>query len=293
MHKLPECNAADSRPLFTTERVTTQTQTHSADLLTSQANTRSPPAIRHVTSQLSGQEGNSNIISVMIKQNKLTALLIQQQGLSALPKKEIPSFDGDPLQYQTFIRSFEHNIENRNKNPGDQLYYLEQHTSGQPRELVRSCLHMSPERGFERAKSLLQQHFGNKHKLATAYMNKALSWVSIEPEDTRALQAYTIFLRGCCNAMEDLNYIKELDMPANMLAIVKMLPYRLRDKWRTFVCDLYEKHNQQAKFKDMIDFLEKQVKIASDPVSDSRGHQRCAHNEQRHKETEVASLFKI
>ncbi|XP_039869513.1 uncharacterized protein LOC120722563 [Simochromis diagramma] len=266
VHIFREHNVADSQSLLTTGRVPIQPQTLSEDPLTYQSDIRNSRENKHVPSQISSHEEDCNILSVMSKQNELTALLIQQHSLSSLPKKEIPVFDGDPLQYQTFIKSFEHNIESRNKNPGDCLYYLEQHTKGQPRELVRSCLHMTSEAGFRKAKCLLRQHFGNEHKLATAYMSKALAWSSIKAEDTKALHAYSIFLRGCCNAMEDLSYMQELDMPANMLAITKKLPYRQRDKWRTAVCDFHEKCNRQATFKDLVEFLEKQVKIASDPV---------------------------
>lgn len=50
------------------------------------------------------------------------------------------------------------------------LYYLEQFTRGQPRELVRSCQHMDPDNGYTTAKQLLEEHFGNTYKIATAYM---------------------------------------------------------------------------------------------------------------------------
>lgn len=92
----------------------------------------------------------------MKKQNEITTLLIQQQCLSSMSKKEIQVFDGDPLQYQTFTKSFEHNTESKNQSHIDCLYYVEQYTIGQPRELVRSCLHMAPDRGFRKAQSKSQ-----------------------------------------------------------------------------------------------------------------------------------------
>ena len=133
----------------------------------------------------------STMLNITEKQHFITALMVQQQSLSLMPKKEICRFDGDPLQFQTFIKSFEHNIEIKNPNPTDCLYYLEKYTEAQPRERVRSCLHMTADRGFRKAKSLLQEHFGNEHKIATAYMETALSWSSIKPDDTKTLQAYT------------------------------------------------------------------------------------------------------
>ena len=81
----------------------------------------------------------SHIVSVLEKQSEITALLVQQQSLSFLPKRDIQAFDGDPLQYHTFIRAFEHIIERKTDNPKDCLYFLEQYTRGQSRELVKSC----------------------------------------------------------------------------------------------------------------------------------------------------------
>ena len=65
-------------------------------------------------------------------------------------------FDGDPLQYCAFIRAFNTVIEPREPDYAGRLNYLEQHTSGRPQEIVRSCLYMAPKEGYTKAKSLLE-----------------------------------------------------------------------------------------------------------------------------------------
>lgn len=144
--------------------------------------------------------------------------------------------------------------------------FLKQYTRGQPRELVRSCQHMTHDREYAKAKALLQEHFGNAQRIASAYMEKALSWPPIKSEDVRALQAYSLFLRDCCNAMEEVEYMYELDMPSNLLTIIKKLAYKHRDRWRTVACELQERCGQRATFTDIVDFIQRQVKIASDPL---------------------------
>ena len=47
----------------------------------------------------------------------------------------------------------------------DCLYFLEQFTRGQPRELVHSCQHMFLECGYVLAKKLQNEHFGNSKSL--------------------------------------------------------------------------------------------------------------------------------
>ena len=70
-----------------------------------------------------------------------------------------------------------------------------------------SCHHLPDSLGFEKAKSLLKEHFGNEMKIATAYTERALSWPAIKSEDVGALQAYV--LRGCCNVMGYLQYMEQ------------------------------------------------------------------------------------
>lgn len=214
----------------------------------------------------SGDEDQNNMLGIMRKQNEITTLLIQQQCLSSLPRREISVFDGDPLKYHAFIKAFENGVERNTENYSDRLYFLEQYTRGHPKELVRSCQHFDSERGYVKAKALLREHFGNAQKVASAYMERALSWPPIKTEDVKALQDYSLFLRSCSNAMEGVEYLHELDMPANMLTIIRKLPYKFRDKWRTVACELQERRNQRATFSNITDFIERQLKILTDPV---------------------------
>ena len=55
--------------------------------------------------------------------------------------------------------------------------------------------------------------------------------------------------------MEEIQDMSELDMPANMLAVIRKLPYKLRDWWRTVVCELQERHNRRATFADIVQFV--------------------------------------
>lgn len=206
------------------------------------------------------------LVNIMGKQNDITEALVKQLQHSLLPTREIPVFNGDPLQYRSFIKAFEHGIEAKTDNDQDRLYYLEQYTGGQPRELVRSCFHMEPSRGYRQAKQQLEWNFGNVMKITTAYVNKALSWAPIKAEDGQALRAYALFLRGCCNTMQDVQHLEELENLANLRMIVSKLPFKLRDRWRSIVCDFQEKQNKRVRFEQLVEFVEKQARIALEPM---------------------------
>lgn len=147
-------------------------------------------------------------------------------------------FEGDPLQYRSFIRAFENGVEAKTEYWSDYLHFLEQYNRGQPKDLVHSCQHLPSEQGYHRAKSLLAKHFGNEHKIAAAYMEKILNWTPVKSEDIKGLQSFSLFLSGCANVTEQLMHMKELDLPSNMRSIILKLPYKLREKWTNVACDL-------------------------------------------------------
>lgn len=220
--------------------------------------------IQHGVSQHLSCDGG-DILAIMQKQNELTAALVQQQLALSLPPRNIPTFDGDLLSFRSFMKAFEQGVEKK-AGQAECLYYLGQFTRGQPHDLVQSCQHMAPEEGYAKAKGLLYEHFGNPYRITSAYVEKALTWQPIRTEDAMALQDYSLFLRGCCNAMKDLKYMEELDLPQNMKAVVSKLPFKLREQWRTTAHETIEETNRRPTFEDLVTFIERCVKILSDPI---------------------------
>ncbi|KAL4008773.1 hypothetical protein ACER0C_002625 [Sarotherodon galilaeus] len=218
------------------------------------------------SSHSAGVEASQTLLAVMQRQNDIAEVLATQQRLSTLPPQNISIFSGDPLEYRLFIRAFEHGVECKTESRKDRLYFLEQYTSGQPRELIRSCLHMDPEKGYCEAKRLLKEHFGNEYRISVAYINKALGWPPIKTEDGEALSALALFLTSCGNAMSDMEYMEELDNVANMRAIVNKLPYKLRGRWRNVAFEIEETEARRPKFMDLVKFINTQAKVALHPV---------------------------
>ena len=113
--------------------------------------------------------------------------------LYTLPKGDLTVFDGNILQYKSFIHSFEHMIEGRTDNNQDRLQFLIQYTKGQAQQLVKSCQHMDADRGYRKARQLLSEHFGNAYKISCAYIEKAITWPAMKSEEPRGLQDFSLF----------------------------------------------------------------------------------------------------
>ena len=113
------------------------------------------PSVIKSGPQLQRKDDSSALYDLLQRQNEIATLLVQQQTAHLLPPREIPLFDGNPLEYKTLIRAFEHCVERNASNKGDCLYFLDKYTRGNPKELVRSCQYMAPDRGYTMAKHLL------------------------------------------------------------------------------------------------------------------------------------------
>lgn len=214
-------------------------------MLPQQANTKThvQPHTRHSRLQQQSQPVSNyvpnaqpnrgdDILAVMQKQNVITELLVKQQQLSHLTTKDIPLFKGDALQYKSFMRVFEHAIEQKTSNDQDKLYYLDQFTAGEPQELVRSCAHMTPNTVYCEAKRLLHKHYGDELRIASTYIDKAPKWAQVKSDDGKALSAYAMFLIGCRNTMEDIEFLEKMDNSTNLRTVVSKLPYKLKERWR-------------------------------------------------------------
>lgn len=191
---------------------------------------------------------------------------VQTQTLLTLPSLVIPVFSGDPLKYRCFIREFKHFVEYKTECNEERLRYMLRFTGGDPKELVRSCLHMEPEYGYYKAKRLLKEHYGKPHKISAAYIDKALNWPSMKSVDGRALLSFGLFLKECRRVMMDMRRMRELDCAPFMQAVLAKLPYRLRDYWGSKVRGIKKEEKRAAKFSDLVDFVNRHAEIALDPV---------------------------
>ena len=88
---------------------------------------------------------------------RIAETILQQQQRSSLPKTEITTFDGDPMEYPMFIRSFVNRIETQTENDSERLYFLRQFTKGKPQEIVKGYMHLQPDRGYFDARAALDR----------------------------------------------------------------------------------------------------------------------------------------
>ena len=201
-----------------------------------------------------------------MQQSRIVELLAHNRYRCKLPQPRVPVFDCNPMEYCTFISAFESLLEARTFSSTDRLYYLEQFTTGDVKELLRSCHHLPPDEGYDQARWVLKKKFGNEHRVASAYETKALNWPNIRPEDGAALNRFSIFVTSCRNALARRRYISNFDQPGNIHKVVFKLPYSLRERWRLTADDVMELQARPVGFSDFVAFVDCEVRIITNPV---------------------------
>ena len=204
--------------------------------------------------------------ALQAQQNRIVELLAVNQNKTKLPQPRVPIFDGNPVDYRSFIRAFESLIESRTCNSTERLYYLEQYTTGDVKELIKSCHHLHPDVGYEEARKLLKKKFGNEYRVASAYESKALAWPPIKAEDCTALNKFAILVSSCKNALAGSQYASRFDQPGNIQKLIFKFPFNMRERWRRSADDIMERQSRPVEFNDLVAFMDREARIATNPV---------------------------
>ena len=94
------------------------------------------PALPQATSRVRSNENDANLAALNTIQNLGSAI---REGIT-MPKRNLPVFDGDPLQYFGFLKRFDEIVLKQISEPPLQLEYLIDMCVGKAADAVRSCI---------------------------------------------------------------------------------------------------------------------------------------------------------
>ena len=101
--------------------------------------------------------------------------LEELMAIMNLPKVELETYNGDPMQYHTFIAAFEENVDKVIRDSQIKLTRLLQYTTGDAKSAIRTCALIGGDKGYEQARTILQKRFGNNHLVADHIIDHLLS----------------------------------------------------------------------------------------------------------------------
>ena len=192
----------------------------------------------------------------------------QRQLLDAfrLPTVQIPNFDGNPLQYYSFIRLFEANVDRATVDSSSRLARLMQYCTGKARHVITGCAMMNPDEGYVRAKSLLKSRFGDEYVISEAWIDRVTAGTSLKPADRGALQNLADDLCNCHDTLQAMTCLSEVNNQKTLVKIIDRLPSYLQHRWRKEVVGIRRRTGSIPNFKHVMNFVKEAAEEANDPV---------------------------
>ena len=157
-----------------------------------------------------------------------------QQGFE-MPKRELLTFDDNPLNYWLFVKNFEVNIAKRVPDAESRLAYLIQHCSGKAREAIMNCAIISePNAGYRKAQEILY----HQHIVAHAHIAKIVE------------------------GLAQMGYKADLNGSDNLIKVMKRLPVHLQSKWADRAGSLTQA-GVEPNFWHLAEFVEEKALLAN------------------------------
>ena len=116
--------------------------------------------------------------------------LLQQQ---AAPEVDIEYFDGNPLNYHYFMVLFSEVVETKIDDPRGRLTRLIKYTMREPKELIKHCIQLPQDRGYQTAVTLWEKTYGNPHKILSSDRREVKDWPQIKLVMEKHSENFTTF----------------------------------------------------------------------------------------------------
>ena len=181
-----------------------------------------------------------------------------------LPAVQLKTFDGNHLEYWSFIRSFDDAVHSAQVDDSAKLSRLVQFCSGEARRVVECCLVMDPRVGYVKARQLLKQRFGDSFRISNAWVSKVTGGPPVR--GSAALQEMADELLICKETLSAMGCLSEVGNQETLKNIIQRLPVYLQGRFKREVRTIHEKQRRNPVFDEIVSFVVEAAAEVNDPV---------------------------
>ncbi|XP_046862829.1 uncharacterized protein LOC124456428 [Xenia sp. Carnegie-2017] len=191
----------------------------------------------------------------------------------SMPKIKYMHFEGDAINYASFMHNFETCLEKDNPDNSTRLQLLIQHCTGKARDAIESCVNLPAQEGYNIAKNTLYENFGKPHIIAKAHVLKLMNLPLLKQADGPSLLELTRHLEVANRTLASMGpeYESELDHMNTLRELNRKLPLFMRVRWTECAGSIIES-GSRPKFKDFLLFVKKRAKL----VNNEFGEDLCS-----------------
>lgn len=181
------------------------------------------------------------------------------------PSVEIDTFSGNCIDYPYFITTFSEVVETRIPDSRGRLTRLLKYLKDEAKELVESCVYLPPDKGYEKARQLLEKNYGDQYRIMSEYRKELKSWPKLKAYDGKGFRKFYSFLMKYKSTMMSLRNCQRYDSPELLQRLQLVLPSNLQEGWNRKSYHIRKKQQVEAGFDNFIDFMEEEMMLVNDP----------------------------
>ena len=136
------------------------------------------------------------------------------------------------------------------------------YTKGDTKDMVKNCKQLPTEDGFQTAKHLLNERYGDPHRIIAAYRCEIKQWRQIKSRDAAAYQK----LQNLLITYENVGHLQiwnVFDTPSIMFALFSNLPGSARDKWSRKMLTIIQDQRRKPELSNFTKFVDNESLIVS------------------------------
>ena len=173
------------------------------------------------------------------------------------PRPEIKSFDGNPLSYWTFVRSFEVHIASKLLSDAAKLVYLLQHCVPNVRQNLE---HFSSDtvNGYKLAWESLYNEFGQPHIVAHCCEQKLLSFPRLKAKEPQAIKNLSVLFENSLGVLGEIQEFATLNSLGTIQRLLEKLPDEMRKEWVKYSFSFQKQSKRHAGFPELVLFVREQ-----------------------------------
>ena len=165
-------------------------------------------------------------------------------AIHATKTPDLEVFSGDTLTYNDWNKAFTRFIDNNpTYSESDKLFYLRKFTGGEIAPIVEGYYVLDDERAYADIRKVINDRYGNPHKLSQAYLSRLSAWPKVPNNDAVALQRFADFLKTLCTVMITVPSLSYLDHSNENAKIKQILPMWLKRKWNAKAIEFSDNHD--------------------------------------------------
>ena len=131
--------------------------------------------------------------------------------------------------------------------------------------MIKHCIHLPRETGYETAIRLLNNRYGNPHYLLASYRKEIKTLSSVKPGDTSGFTKLHSFVLKC-ETFSKCTAWNALETPETLCILVSKLPRSLRDRWNRKVQVVRRSFGREPCLSDFASFVHEETTLVNDPI---------------------------